>query len=67
MLLFDRVIYYVREDLDDQVQVDVGALHQVAVVVVRLAVRNKLPEPIANFAVDYHLRGIRLGLVPDIL
>ena len=44
-----------------------GSLDEVTVVVVRLAIGDEFPEPVANFAVNYHLRGIGLWLVPDML
>ena len=41
------------------------SLDKSAVIVVFLTVSDKFPQPIANFAVYDHLRGIRFRLVPD--
>jgi hypothetical protein len=42
-------------------------LDKEAIIVISFTVRMKFPQPITNFTVDDHLRGIGLRLVPDML
>ena len=61
---FHRVINYIGEDLDDQTQIDMSTLDQVAVLIVGFAIRHEFPQAIPHLALNYHISSVRLRFVP---
>lgn len=64
MARLNLVIDVILKDLDDEPKVQVAALHQVAVFVVCLAVRDEHPEALHDLGLNYDLGGVPVGLVP---
>ena len=62
---FDRIINDICEYLNDQTQIDVGALDQEAILIVGFTVRHELPQAIADFALYNHFSCVRLRFIPD--
>jgi hypothetical protein len=67
VLGLDLVVDDVLEYLNDQVEVQVGPLHQIAVVIVGLTVGYELPQSVHHLAVEDHFSLIMRRPIPDVL
>ena len=65
VLSLNLVVDVVLEDLDDEAQVQVAALDQVAVVVVCLTVADEQPEALHDLGLNYDFWGVPVWLRPN--
>lgn len=61
----DLVVDVVLKDLDDEAQIEMAALDQVAVVVVELAEADEHPEALHDLGLNYDFGGVPVGLRPN--
>jgi len=62
---FNLVIDYILKDLNDESQVQVAALDEVAVLIVGLTVTCEHPETLHDLGLIDRVRGVELRVVPD--
>jgi len=62
---FNLVIDYILKDLNDESQVQVAALDEVAVLIVGLTVTCEHPETLHDLRFIDRVRGVELRVVPD--
>ena len=65
MPCFNLVIDYILKDLNDESQVQVAALDEVAVLIVGLTVTCEHPETLHDLGLIDRVCGVELRIVPD--